>query len=106
MSETALIFSRNKVPRIRPRDYMIHHSVTFTSDLTWHGLKTGASSTRRERGGKWRGIFLLAQTDCQRASAVKGTIKGFIPFRCASLKWVTRHSHCDITVNIHKLIII
>lgn len=100
--------SWNNVLQIRPGDYMTHHSVAFTSDCaSWQHDHNG----QRPRGLKKtktnkKGTF--CPKNCLSSSVgSQSIIKGFIPyFRCERLKWVTRYDHCNIAVNIHKLIII
>lgn len=92
--------------------------MTFTSTQLISRRDTcGTLLEFRREGGKKTGgeayfsiysdsDILSPKTDCQTVCIVKVLSKGSSFSDVRSLKWVTHYIHCNITVNIHKLIII
>lgn len=102
------ILSRNNVLWMCPRDYMWHSpQVSSSSSPTWAAWARPRQNLegrgRKKTGGE---AYFITQNWLSNSVHSQSIIKGFILFRCESLKWVTRYIHCNITVNIHKLIII
>lgn len=97
--------SRKNVLQIRPGDYMTHHSVAFTSDCTSTmdrdpGVKKTTTTTTKKRH------ILPEKLPVKQRRQSKHYQRVYPFFRSERLKWVTRCVHCNIAVNIHKLIII
>jgi hypothetical protein len=65
------------------------------------------SGKKREGKQKEQGeAYSYTQKWLSNSVCIQTTIKGFIPIRCESFKWVTGSIHCNVTVEIQQHIII